>query len=329
MTLRDHRHAVLEGAAKAAEAHERLSLRSRLQDGNGPIDIFRAVKDMKVDFLFRPLDNLLGAFLPSPARGIIVTTQRDLYVQRFTAAHELGHFLLSHEVSLDDEGSIGFAARGLTHHDLQEVAADAFASEFLIPRWLVAAHVSRQGWTKRGLRTARVVYQLSLRLGVSYQAMCWALAGHKAIHPSEASKLAGIAPKRAKLEALRGDFLKDSRANVWTLTQRDGGMQMIGTPGDVIQVELPERASAGLSWNVETVSDLGFEILDDSRHTTGNIGSFGVRCFVIRGSGEGRLRLEERRHWDSVSSARTMFDLQYSLHGKESGFPRVCRETLH
>ena len=156
MTLTDHRHAVLEGAAKAAEAHERLSLRNRLQDGNAPIDVFGAVKDMEVDFLFRPLDNLLGAFLPAPAQGIIVTTQRDLYVQRFTAAHELGHYLLSHEVSLDDEGSIGFAARGRTHHDLQEVAADAFASEFLMPRWLVAAHVSRQEWTRSELRTPGV-----------------------------------------------------------------------------------------------------------------------------------------------------------------------------
>ena len=173
------------------------------------------------------------------------------------------------------------------------------------------------------------VYQLSLRLGVSYQAVCWALVGHKVIQSVEGSRLADIAPKDAKLAALRGDFLRNSWANVWTLTPRDNGLQIVGTPEDVIQVELPERAAAGLTWNVEDVSDLGFEILDDNRRTSGRIGSFGVRCFAIRGSGEGHLNFEERRHWDPASMVRRTFDIHYSLDGKEFGFPRVCRKALH
>ena len=32
-----------------------------------------------------------------------MTTQRQLPVQRFTAAHELGHAALGHEASLDEE----------------------------------------------------------------------------------------------------------------------------------------------------------------------------------------------------------------------------------
>ncbi|MDE0109312.1 MAG: ImmA/IrrE family metallo-endopeptidase, partial [Bryobacterales bacterium] len=160
MTWQDRRNAVLEGTARAAEMHEELSFRTRLGDGKGPIDVFRVIMETDVGLLFRPLDKLLGAFLPSPVRGILVTTQRDLYVQRYTAAHELGHFLMGHEASLDDERLISLATREQPHGDLQEIAADAFASEFLMPRWLVAAQVRRQRWTADALRTPGIVYQL-------------------------------------------------------------------------------------------------------------------------------------------------------------------------
>ena len=80
--------------------------------------------------LFRPLRGLLGAYLGQPSfprAGIIVSTQRDLHVQRFTAAHELGHMVMGHEPSLDGE-EIGLW-RGESSNP-QEVEADAFASEF-------------------------------------------------------------------------------------------------------------------------------------------------------------------------------------------------------
>ena len=325
MTWHDRRKAVLEGTARAAEVHEQLSLRNGLKDGRAPIDVFQVIMEMNVGFLFRPLDKLLGAFLPAPVGGILVTTQRDLYVQRYTAAHELGHFLLNHEASLDDESLIGFAARGDSRGDLQEVAADAFASEFLMPRWLVAAHVRRQQWTADALSTPATVYQLSLRLGVSYQAMCWALAGHRAIARGEAQRLAGIAPKTAKFEGLSGPFLSNSWANVWSLTSNDSGLTLVGTPDDVIQIELRERAASGFTWNVAAAAAEGFEILDDEQQSDDEIGSFGVRRFVLRGSGRGHLCLEERRQWDRAAKPGRTFGISYQLEGKESGFPRVGR----
>ena len=328
MTWQDQRNAVLEGAARATEVHEELSLRSHLGDGRGPIDIFRVIMEMEIDFLFRPLDKLLGAFLPEPLGGILVTTQRDLHVQRFTAAHELGHFLMNHEASLDDESLIGFAPRGQSHGDLQEVAADAFASEFLMPRWLVAAHVRRQEWTTDALKTPAIIYQLSLRLGVSYKAMCWALAGHQAIRHVDAQRLADIPPKTAKLGALRGPFLSNSWANVWTLTSYDSGLTIIGTADDVIQIELQERACAGLTWNVEeAATDQGFELLDDEQRAEDGIGGFGIRRFAIKGSGKGKLRLNESGRWGSRSELCKTFEVHYCLEGRESGFPRVCREA--
>ena len=307
--------------------HEQLSLRPRLGDGRGPIDVFRVIVEMDVSLLFRPLDKLLGAFLAAPVGGILITTQRDLYVQRFTAAHELGHFLMNHEASLDDERQIGFALRGQPHADLQEIAANAFACEFLMPRWLVAAQVRRQRWTTDALRAPGIVYQLSLRLGVSYQAMCWALAGHQAIPRGDAQRLADIPPKTAKLDTLRGPFLRNSWANVWSLTQNDCGLTLVGTPDDVIQIELQERTSAGLTWNIDAAKAQGFQILEDELRPEDGIGGFGVRRLAIKGSGKGDLCLKECRQWDADSKPTMTFDIRYSLKGKESGFPRACRDS--
>ena len=79
MTWQDRRNAVLEGTARAAEMHEELSLRTRLGDGRGPIDVFRVIMETDVGFLFRPLDKLLGAFLPAPVRGILVVCQGMIF----------------------------------------------------------------------------------------------------------------------------------------------------------------------------------------------------------------------------------------------------------
>ena len=209
----------------------------------------------------------------------------------------------------------------------REVAADAFASEFLMPRWLVSAHVRRQGWSRQELTTPSVVYQLSLRLGVSYQAMCWALAGHQAISRDEARRLAEIPPKTTKQATMCGCFLDNPWANVWSLTQRDSGLTFFGTPDDIILIELQERASAGLSWNVETATKQGFKIVNDVQSNQNEIGGFGVRRFAIRGTGKGHLHISERRQWDPGSKPRTTFAINYCLEGKESGFPRVYREA--
>ncbi len=135
------RDAVLTGISRAAELHHELKLRDRLRDGNRPIDVFATIQAMKVMVLFRPLDGLLGAYVPTPnAAGMLVSTRRDHHVQRFTASHELGHHMLEHRApSLDL--NIGFVGRGeKAGYDEQEIEADAFAAEFLLPKWLIAAH---------------------------------------------------------------------------------------------------------------------------------------------------------------------------------------------
>jgi hypothetical protein len=174
MTTR--RNAILSGAIRATDLHVELGLRDRLKFGDRAVDVLDVVDQLGLLLLFRPLKSLLGAYLPTPGgAGVLVTTRRDLHVQRFTAAHELGHHVLQHKAaSLDVD--VGFVARGeRTGYDNQELEADSFAAEFLLPKWLIVAHARRHNWGKSDLRDPDVVYQLSLRLGASYMATCWAL----------------------------------------------------------------------------------------------------------------------------------------------------------
>ena len=131
----------------AERLHRHLGSRDDIEREGGNVDVFDAILRLDVALLLRPLDGLLGAYLREPAPGVLVTTQRPLSVQRFTAAHELGHVRLDHRPSLDDENMLRRSfLRPSAGVRVAGGGADAFAIGFLIPRWLVAWHAEQQGW---------------------------------------------------------------------------------------------------------------------------------------------------------------------------------------
>jgi Zn-dependent peptidase ImmA (M78 family) len=97
-----YRDAILRGVQAADALHENLRTREpveRQQRGN--IDVFGSILQRDVWLVFRPLEGLLGACVDG--RGVIISTNRPLAVQRFTAAHELGHVAMEHPLSVDGE----------------------------------------------------------------------------------------------------------------------------------------------------------------------------------------------------------------------------------
>lgn len=325
MTKRD---AVLNGTIKATELHKQMGLKQALADGQAPIDVLSVMHHLGLAVIFRPLEGLLGAYLPLPGlAGIIITTKRPLQVQRFTAAHELGHYMFQHVVSTDKE--VGFAARSSARkYDPQEVEADAFASEFLMPVWLIAAHVRRQGWTMRELQQQPYVYQLSLRLGVSYEALCWALQGHKLISPEIGDDLRAREVKAAK-QVAAGDVKPASWwADVWTVREQDNGATLLGGPEDLLVLNLKEHTTAGYRWDLSAAEKLGLTIKQDTQMPVPplEIGAVPTRRATLQGGVEGTLLLEQRRGWEARGNAAASLSFQLSLHGKESsGLPRVAR----
>jgi predicted secreted protein len=326
MTTR--RDAILNGTSRAAKLHAELGLRESLKNGDRPVDVLAAIGEVGLMVLFQPLDGLLGAYVPTAGTtGMLVTTERSLHIQRFTAAHELGHHLLNHRtMSLDAD--VGFVARGDPDgHNLQEIEADAFASEFLLPSWLIAAHVRRHRWGRADLKHADVVYQLSLRLGVSYAATCWSLSSNNIIMQSDAQKLVAVQPKDSKQRAVPDFEPKTWHSDVWLLSDHDRGVQILGNPDDVLVLELEEHVTSGYAWDMQAVADAGLTVERDERQDVNNVAIGGpvTRRLVVQGPAHGLLHLEEKRPWGAETNALSTFEVELAMLGREAkGLPRAA-----
>jgi len=330
------REAILRGIEGAAETHEAFRTREKHGDGLRAIDIFALIEDLQIPLEFKELDDLLGACVrvSSTEVGILVTTQRDLHMQRFTAAHELGHFVLEHEGSLDREVRMPGDTNG---RDPREVEADAFAAEFLMPKWLVkGAAVRRDWWTEDCLQKPESVYQLSLRLGASYEATCWGLASHDVIPRVTAEALIGNGKrlKEVKSRALRGVALSDPWADVWLLGAGDNGGQLEAGPHDVFIVELEEGASAGFRWDISTATSEGFTLLEDTSAFDRTVVGGASRRRIVLGAppaGAHTLRLPLSRAF-SRSREVSLFQLSVSTVGtrrSDSTASKPASPTIH
>src|SRR5580692_7644116 len=111
------REAILAGAKAAHTLHRDLGIREQIErSGGGRVDVFGAIAKLGATLMFQPLDKLLGAYVPEEEPGVLITTKRQLPVQRFTGAHELGHLYMRHESSYDDENILLRAPYSTSSH---------------------------------------------------------------------------------------------------------------------------------------------------------------------------------------------------------------------
>ncbi len=179
-------------------------------------------------------------------------------------AHELGHFSLRHQPSFDDESILRrMPMSGQPAEDFQEIEADAFAVGFMMPRWLIAWHAERQGWTVADFRRPDVVYQLALRIGASYEATCWTLARQGLIEPPLPRELLQTRPREVKAAMLEPYRPRDYRGDVWLLTERDAGTRIDGSHNDVFVLRLKEHSGGGYLWDIDQLKASGFGIVRD------------------------------------------------------------------
>ena len=329
MQIRD---AILNGVRAASEVHEKFGLRDKLKDGKNSVDIFEIISNYDVATICRPLDKLLGAYFRSPSAGIILTTNRRLPIQRFTAAHELGHHLLNHEVSFDSEDTIsqarmrqGSSANTTYSSSLQEIEAESFAAELLFPKWLCHAIAKRQNWSKNSFKLPQNIYQLSLRAGISYEATWRMLLAEEWISKTDAHAIQNSAPKESKQEVLQGVETDDSWSEAFYITEFDKGTQILASPGDTLVIELVEHTNGGYEWEIPNLD--GLQLISDNRDLTSSdkIGGSALRRFVMRGEGLVDLSMYEKRSWENSSDPISIFDIEVDFYGREEGLPRVAR----
>ena len=334
MVAANYQSAVRAGTLAAARLHQELDLRRHIEAAGGNVDIFAVIHALDIPLLVRPLKGLLGAYLNDPSPGILVTTERPMSIQRFTAAHELGHVRQQHQPSLDDEENILRRApsQGGAGSDLQEVEADSFAAEFMMPRWLIAWHMARHGWTVTHLKQPDIVYQLSLRIGASYEATSRTLARNGLIQSAEVTRLRDTEPRTMKISLLGTYRPQNYHGDVWLLTERDAGTKIDGSHNDLFVLRLEEHSGGGYVWDIDQLKSSGFAIVRDDLQA---IDAEGIGGSTIRRvtaappeTFRGRLTINERRPWNPDSPHATL-TVDMDMTGPEQkGLSRVERRRL-
>ncbi len=334
--MADMRTAILRAAQAADRLHKEFDTKTYTDGEEGRINVFDMMAQRDLPVMFRPLDKLLGAYLDEGSPGVIITTQRQLPVQRFTAAHELGHAVLSHMPSFDPEDILmrsPFGARVAGGYDMQEIQANAFASQLLIPSWLLAKHVRRQGWSPKDLVHPVTVYQLSLRLGASYSATCHALLSSKVIKKSAYDNLVDVKPRAIKKRLLDPYEPENYKGDVWTITERDDGLLLEGSRSDLVVINVLEHSGSGYLWRIEDLAAVGLAVVSDGRtdpHNRETIGGMVFRKLVAK-SGEraiGHVNLREVRPWMAADPIHSL-NLEVDFTGPvQAGLLQAQREAL-
>jgi Zn-dependent peptidase ImmA (M78 family) len=317
------RDEILQAVFEADRLHAEFDSKARAEQGEGRVDVFAMLLDRDIPVMFRPLRNLLGAYIDDPDRGVMVTTKRPLPVQRFTAAHELGHAALGHAASLDDEEVLErpiFAAD--TSGDPREDQANAFAAELLTPQWLVVHHMRQQGWRRGDFGDPITAYQLALRMGSSYSATCYALGECNAIDRATRDKLLQVKPKAIKQSLVGGYEPANWRGDVWLVTDRDNGMVLEGGRSDLVVLKLPEHAAAGYVWQFGDLADAGLGVVADGRAAgavSEHIGGVVFRIVVAEAltpeGASGRVTFREVRPWLPTGKPLHALELDVNLSG--------------
>jgi Zn-dependent peptidase ImmA (M78 family)/predicted secreted protein len=343
VTYSDVEQAQNEGSLAAARELLRLEV-----DQSQSVDVFSIIERARLWLFFAPLDNALGVYQNG---GILINNQRPRSVQRYTAAHEYGHFVLGHENSLDgseiERSPARFRMSRKNRQDdlpyvtdekiLEEAAANAFAIDFL----LSPPFVNRM-WEKFEISedessiSVDNVYHLSLFSGVSYTATIHQLAQLNKLSASRAREFLKVTPKSIKVERGQGVGPEESRADVWSVDHSFSGVHLEMGVKDEVHIKLRETPSTGYLWAFETgepstgqishpADARAFSLVSEEFEVWNalRVGSGGIRHFKFRGQEEGthQLHLVKCRPWQTGQIV-DRFDLEVQLTRTDLEGPR-------
>ncbi len=144
-----------------------------------PVNVEAIAKSAGLDVRRTPAEDDISGFLLKTPNGpdvIGVNTLHHPNRQRFTISHELGHYFLHNyeEVHVDRFLVKLRNQRSSTGEDAQEVEANAFAAELLIPERFVVKDLMEMDFND--LLDDRTMLQLAKKYQVSVQAMTNRLA---------------------------------------------------------------------------------------------------------------------------------------------------------
>ena len=173
-----------QAAAAAAALRKHLGLSFNELDP----DIYHMIRRLGIHVFRRRLANskISGVFIKHPTAGpcILVNYSEDVFRQRFTAAHELGHAIFD----ADEDFVVSFAGPGSSG---REVRANLFASRLLLPPDFLRAIPEADSWD------ADKLLHWSIKMKINPQPLCYALQQAQLLAHNEVKKLESVKLPRA------------------------------------------------------------------------------------------------------------------------------------
>lgn len=141
--------------------------------GTVPVDVNEIAQKLDISIFFEPLEeSISGMLVIRQGRAAIgVNESHHPHRQRFTIAHELGHFLLHQEatkVFVDSTLTFYRDERSSDGIYQQEIEANTFAAELLLPEQAVRAAFSQ---SNIDIFDDVAIARLAARFDVSAQAL--------------------------------------------------------------------------------------------------------------------------------------------------------------
>lgn len=301
---------LLEASKKAARIHTEAGSQQRAASGYARVNPMALAEHAGVTVMARPLEKLLGAFVREGRPGILLNSERPIGMVHMTCAHELGHFHLGHVTTADEHLAYGNQSEAV------EQEANYFAYTLLSPKWLVNRALRTKGWNLNSVCNPEVVYQLSLRLGVSFTGMVWGLSRLKYLSPQAAMAMSKMPPKDLKTKVLPAGAGMPALSDVWVLDERDKDWVIEPRSTDRFIVRLPSHATAGYLWSADEIACEGFTLkpvtIDGSQKPP--------RSGPPRVGGEAHdLYMLDHAFEDPVQRGRTCAKLQESQPWRHNG----------
>lgn len=157
-----------------------LQLLSRARISTPAVDVEKVASICKIEIKKRSYDqkgNLSGVLIRHQDKTIMGVNSKDhMHRQRFTIAHEIGHYLL-HEgenMFIDKIYRVNFRdSRSSSGEDKREIEANSFAANLLIPAEFLLKDLNRK---EVDILNPADIQRLANRYNVSPQAMSLRLA---------------------------------------------------------------------------------------------------------------------------------------------------------
>lgn len=326
---------ILEARQTANEIYRDFNVDDRISAGHTRVDPFEIARLAGVPVLLRELDGLLGAYVNENQPGILINAARPAGLIQMTCGHELGHHFLGHGTTTDEV--IDYSS----HSEVMEIQADEFAYGLLVPRRLITNVLRKKGWERGHLDDPVIVYQMSLRLGISYAAMINFLKRYQIIVADVANYLRDIKPINIKRELIGHHPSFSAYSDVWLIDTADTELVLEPTPGDVFVIDRKGHAAAGFIWTIQEATREGFQIQPLDLQIAGeseldveaggedlvNYSIFDEFIEAAEDNPTARIFISEERPWTGERYPDSKIDLALEYRQKSTGLERSASRS--